>query len=69
MFDIAALVRLIDEVNFIETARPPASSAGLVIRFPLDNRVKLDCRFLLFSVRLKDARMAAGFVFIVNDMG
>jgi hypothetical protein len=60
---------LIEEVNFIETARPPASSAGLVMRFPLDNRVKLDCRFLLFSVRLKDARMAAGFVFIVNDMG
>ena len=69
MFEIAALVRLMEAVSFIETASPPASSAGLVIRFPLDSLVRLSCRFLLFFARLKDARMAAGFVFIVSDMG
>ena len=68
MFEIAAFVRLIEELSFIDTASPPASSAGLVMRFPLDSLVRLVCRFLLFAVRLKDARMAAGFVFIVSDM-
>ena len=37
MFEIAAFVRLIEELSFIETASPPASSAGLVMRLPLDN--------------------------------
>jgi hypothetical protein len=69
MFDIAAFVRLIEEDSFIDTASPPASSAGLVMRLPLDKRVRLFCSCLLFSVRLNAARMAAGFVFIVNDIG
>ena len=69
MFEIAAFDLLIEEFNFIDTASPPASSAGLLIRLPLESLVKLACRFLLFWVRLNDARMAAGFVFIVNDIG
>jgi len=59
-------VRLIDAVSFIETAKPPASSAGPMMRFPLESLERLFCKLLLFEFRLRDAAVAAMLVFIVN---
>ena len=69
MFEDAALDRAMDELSFIEIASPPASSDGLVIRLPLDNRFKLLLSISLFLDRLKAALMAAVLVFIVSDIG
>ena len=67
------VIRLIVPLNFIDTASPPASSAGWVIRLPLDSLVKLFCRAALFLDKWKLAVEAAAFVFgevsFVNDDG
>ena len=60
--------RLIAPLSFIETAIPPASSEGCVMRFPLESRARLFCSMALFLFRLKLAITAAGLVFIVSDM-
>ena len=61
MFEITDLFRPIAEVNFIETASPPASSAGLEIFCPLDSRVKLCCSLELFLLSENAALFAAVF--------
>ena len=67
-FASTPLSRLIEPLSFIATASPPASSAGLVIRLPLERRFKLFCRALLFLVSWKLARAAAMLVLIVIDI-
>jgi hypothetical protein len=57
-----------DADSFMETARPPASSAGDMIRRPLESLARLFCKLLLFLLRLDAAADAAVFVFIVNAM-
>ena len=57
------------ELSFIDIAKPPASSDGLVIRFPLDRRLRLLLSISLFLARLNAALIAAVFVFIVSDIG
>jgi hypothetical protein len=61
MFAITDLFRPIAEVSFIETAKPPASSAGEVIFFPLDSLVRLCCKFAVFLLRENEALFAAAF--------
>ena len=45
--------------NFIATARPPASSAGVTIFEPLESRFRLFCNMLLEAARLSAATVAA----------
>jgi hypothetical protein len=45
--------------NFIDTARPPASSAGLTIFEPLESRLRLFCRLVVDEARLFEASVAA----------
>ena len=61
IFDITDLFLPIADVSFMETANPPASSAGAVIFLPLDNRVKLCWSFALFLVSENEALFAAAF--------
>jgi hypothetical protein len=58
-----------EELNFIDIAKPPASSAGLVILLPLDKRLRLLLSMSLFLARLNAALIAAVFVLIVSDIG
>jgi hypothetical protein len=55
--------------NFIETARPPASSDGLTIFEPLESRFRLFCKFSFEAARLFAATVAAKFVLMTTDMG
>ena len=58
-----------EELNFIDIAKPPASSDGFVMRLPLERRLRLLLSISLFLARLKAALIAAVFVFIVSDIG
>ena len=69
MFELTALERAIEEDSFIDIANPPASSDGLVMRFPLDKRFRLLLSISLFFDRLNAALMADVLVFIVSDIG
>jgi hypothetical protein len=53
---------------FIETARPPASSAGAVIFEPLERRARLFWSIELLWLRLRAAVEAAVFVLITRLM-
>jgi hypothetical protein len=61
IFEITDLFLPIADVSFMETANPPASSAGAVIFLPLDNRVRLCWSFALFLVSENEALFAAAF--------
>jgi hypothetical protein len=50
--------RLAVAPSFIDTAKPPASSAGLTMREPLDNRFRLFCSRLLELAKLLEAVVA-----------
>jgi hypothetical protein len=63
-----AAERLAAADNFIETARPPASSDGFTIFDPLESRLRLRCRLLLEAARLLEAVVAAELVLITTDM-
>src|SRR5262249_49111309 len=65
---LAASVRLMAASNFIETARPPASSAGETIREPLDKRARLFWSIVLLLFRLYAALIAAAFVLMYMPM-
>jgi hypothetical protein len=54
-----------DADNFIETAKPPASSEELLIREPLESLCRLFCRFTLVLPRLYAAILEAVLVLIV----
>jgi hypothetical protein len=45
--------------NFIETAKPPASSEGLTIFEPLESRLRLFCSIEFEVARLLEATFAA----------
>jgi hypothetical protein len=64
----AAPERRAAALSFIETANPPASSAGLTIRDPLESRVRLFCSIEFDAARLFAAREAAAFELITTDM-
>jgi len=49
-------------LNFMETARPPASSAAVEILEPLDKRAKLFWRRSLDFCKLKEASVEEVFV-------
>src|SRR5882724_3407704 len=68
MFEAAAPERLAAADNFIETARPPASSDGLTIFEPLESRFRLFCNISLEAARLFAATVAAKFVLMTTDM-
>jgi hypothetical protein len=55
-----------DAESFIETANPPASSAGELMRDPLESRLRLFWRFTLVLLRLYAAAEEALFVFILS---
>jgi hypothetical protein len=57
------------DASLSATARPPASSAGEVIRLPEDKRPKLLRRASLDLLRLKEAVVAAEFVFTTIGTG
>ena len=61
IFAMTDLLLLIAELSFIETARPPASSAGFTILLPLESLVRLFCRLALLTDREKAALVAAVF--------
>src|SRR6478736_780656 len=65
----AAPERLAAADNFIETARPPASSAGLTIFEPLERRFMLFWSMSFEAARLFDATVAAKLVLMTTDMG
>jgi hypothetical protein len=54
-----------DAESFIETARPPASSADELMRDPLESRLRLRCRFTLVLLRLYAAAEEALFVLML----
>jgi hypothetical protein len=54
-----------DADNFIETAKPPASSSEELIREPLESLCKLFCRFTFVLPRLYAAMLEAVLVLIV----
>jgi hypothetical protein len=54
--------------SFMETARPPASSEGLVIFEPLESRPRLFCSIALDAARLLEATIAVEFVLITTAM-
>ena len=58
MLLFAAPERLAAAVSFTETARPPASSAGLTIFDPLESRLRLFCSIELEAARLLEATVA-----------
>jgi hypothetical protein len=60
-----ASVRRIDADNFIDTAKPPASSDEELIREPLDSLCRLFCRFTFELLKLYAARLDAVFVLIL----
>jgi hypothetical protein len=57
------------DASLSATARPPASSAGEVIRLPEDKRPKLLRRASLDLLRLNEAVVAAEFVFTTIGIG
>jgi hypothetical protein len=61
-FDEAFAVRLMALLNFIETASPPASSAAVEIREPLERRARLFWRRSLDFWRLNEASVEDVFV-------
>jgi hypothetical protein len=54
-----------DAESFIETANPPASSAGELMRDPLESRLRLFWRFTLVLLRLYATAEEALFVLIL----
>ena len=68
MFEVTALSRVAAAESFMDTARPPASSAGLTIFEPLESRLRLVCNLALEAARLLAAMMADIFVSISTDM-
>ena len=58
-------MRLMAADNFIETARPPASSEASEIREPLDKRARLFWRSVWLRLRFSEDRLAEVFVLIV----
>jgi hypothetical protein len=60
-----ASVRRIDADNFIDTAKPPASSDEELIREPLDSLCRLFCMFTFELLKLYAARLDAVFVLIL----
>ena len=60
-----ASVRRIAADNFIDTARPPASSKDELIRDPLESRAKLLCRFVFVLFKLYAAHEDTIFVLTV----
>src|SRR5471030_1893405 len=54
--------------SFIETARPPASSAGETILEPLESRLRLFCNISLEAARLFAATVAAKLELMTTDM-
>jgi hypothetical protein len=54
-----------DAESFIETARPPASSADELMRDPLESRLRLFWRFTLVLLRLYAAAEEAVLVLIL----
>jgi hypothetical protein len=57
---------LIAASNFIDTAKPPASSDELVIFDPLDNRAKLFCNITLLLFKFIAAVLAEMFVLMTT---
>src|SRR5277367_5279097 len=68
MLDSAAPSRVAAAESFMDTARPPASSAGLTIFDPLDSLLRLVCRFEFDIARLSAAMIAEMLVLITTDM-
>ena len=58
MFMFTAPERLAAALIFMETARPPASSAGDMILEPLESRLRLRCSMLFDAARLLEATVA-----------
>src|SRR5437867_3081475 len=65
---LAASVRLMAADMRIETARPPASSAGLTIFDPLDKRARLFWSITLLLLRLNAALVAAVLVLMITPI-
>jgi len=63
-FTEADWVRLTAALNFMETAKPPASSEGFAIRDPLERRTKLFCNKSLAFWRFREASEDEEFVLI-----
>jgi hypothetical protein len=59
MLEAAAPERLAAADSFIDTARPPASSAGFTIFEPLESRLRLFWRAEFEADRLFEATVAA----------
>src|SRR3954466_11875546 len=64
----AAPERLAAADNFMDTARPPASSDGVTILEPLESRFRLFCKLSLEAARLFAATVAAKLVLMTTDM-
>ena len=60
-----ASVRRMDADNFIDTARPPASSIEELMRDPLESLCRLFCRFTLVLPKLYAAMLEAVFVLML----
>src|SRR5690606_13247387 len=65
---LTASVRRIAASIRMDTASPPASSAGLTILEPLDNRARLLLSMVALLFRLFAATVAAVFVLITSPM-
>jgi hypothetical protein len=68
MLIAAAPERRAAALNFMDTAKPPASSAGLTIFDPLESRFRLFWSMEFEDARLFEATVAAGFELITTDM-
>jgi hypothetical protein len=58
MFEATAPWRRAAADNFMETAKPPASSDGLTIFDPLESRLMLFCSIEFEAAKLFDATVA-----------
>jgi hypothetical protein len=63
-----ALVRFIFELSLYATDNPPASSAALLIRLPVDKRSKLLRKASLARVRLNDDAVAVALEFTTTGI-
>jgi hypothetical protein len=63
VFWITALVRLTLEFSLYATAKPPASSLALLMRFPDERRPRLFLRESLARLRFCEAKVALELVF------
>ena len=59
MLLFTAPCRFAAAVNFIDTAKPPASSDGDTILLPLESRFRLFCSELFEAAKLFEATVAA----------